>query len=76
MVVKPLDGGWREIEIRSIGLRWGLATKRDEANARLIAAAPRLLSALEIMLLDPVDTGGQEQRIAIARAAVAAAKGE
>ena len=50
----------------------------EEANARLIAAAPELLEALkEIADTDPVDAALDPQRaVRIARAAIAKATGE
>ena len=50
--------------------------RMDDANAKLIAAAPELLEALELMI-DTHDEGGwPTASIAIARAAIAKAKGE
>jgi len=52
----------------------------DEANARLIAAAPELLEALEAVLPDlehyvATHGPGPDKRLAIARAAIAKARG-
>lgn len=47
----------------------------DEANANLIAAAPELLEALEILVKQP-DTYSVEKAFVKARAAIAKAKGE
>ena len=56
----------------------GVATLEDSANARLIAAAPELVEALEAMLtLDNRDNGNQmaDAITDMARAALARAKG-
>lgn len=51
-------------------------SEEDQANARLIAAAPDLLEALELMV-DTYDNGGwPSSTLVIARAAIAKAKGE
>ena len=57
-----------------------LARSEVEANARLIAAAPELLEALEAVLPDlehyvATHGPGPDKRLAIARAAIAKAKG-
>lgn len=54
-----------------------VADDEDYANARLIAAAPELLAALEGLLAVSVDTTSDELlAMMAARAAIATAKGE
>lgn len=66
---------------------WGVAVvlkdTNDEANARLIAAAPAMLQAMEAALLDLEccydingDSMGDSDAAVKLRAAIAAAKGE
>jgi hypothetical protein len=49
-----------------------VAATRNRANARLIAAAPELLAALEVIALGNTDP---DQMVEIARAAIAKAAG-
>ena len=51
---------------------WPAAKGEAEANARLIAAAPELLAALEVIALGNTDP---DQMVEIARAAIAKATG-
>lgn len=63
---------WNEAEAGERRISW----KEAEANARLIAAAPELLEALENLLAVNEGEGGTRYRAQdIARAAIAKAKG-
>ena len=60
---------------------WPLANEESQANARLISAAPDLLSALEFLLADYIAIDGEELTgsaipVETARKAIAKAKGE
>ena len=74
------DGGQIAIMMNLKG-QFGLAGRRsgDEvaANARLIAAAPDLLEALEkIAQINPYDTSSMGYVVSLARAAIVKATGE
>ena len=86
----PSPGPWTiyeengEIEIRDANgkaittIPYEFRTARDEANARLIAAAPDLLEALQKILWTPIDVTDLEKYasvLVLARAALAKAEG-
>jgi hypothetical protein len=54
----------------------GSAARNWEANARLIASAPDLLEALDLMVTTHDEGGWPSATIVIARAAIARARGE
>ena len=68
----PRNDGWMvaDCDMGSLGF--------DEvtANARLIAAAPDLLTALEMVLDDPESLDGRPRTYSAARAAIAKARGD
>jgi hypothetical protein len=51
-------------------------TVEDEANARLIAASPEMLSALELMVYERKIGMTSERSMQLAEAAIRRAKGE
>ena len=72
--------GAHRIEVRTTPERAYAFSLPDEANARLIASAPTLLEALEAVLPDlehyvATHGPGPDNRLALARAAIAKAKG-
>ena len=72
--------GVYRIEVRTTPERSYAFSLSDEANARLIASAPELLEALEAVLPDlehyvATHGPGPDKRLAIARAAIAKARG-
>ena len=88
---KPAPGPWKLTHTEINGFRgsdstgWGVAVvlkdTNDDANARLIAAAPQMLEALEMadelidqLVIDNTDNYAEER--AKIRAAIVAAKGE
>ena len=64
-------------EFRPIcGMRFPFDSEQNQANARLIAAAPELLEALEkIAQINPYDTSSMGYVVGLARAAIAKATG-
>jgi len=54
----------------------GLRAEEMLANANLIAAAPELLEALEMVLDDPESLDGRPRTYSAARAAIAKARGD
>ena len=63
----------RGADLTIVAVRHRLTGPTHEANARLIAAAPELLEALESILSDACDNGAYWDK---ARAAIAKARGE
>lgn len=59
-----------------VAVRHRLSAQENEANARLIAAAPELLEALENILSNCLDSDGLSRAYENARAAIAKATGE
>lgn len=68
-----------QVNAADASLNIGGSVERSHANARLIAAAPDLLEALEGVIPyleeDPDDEGDYNERIRTVRAAIAKAKG-
>lgn len=77
--IKPENGGWQQKRfIAEIPLHTSV---EQSANARLIAAAPDLLEALETILICKTNDNGETPELSNylaeqARAAIAKAKGE
>jgi hypothetical protein len=88
---KHAPGPWELTHTEQMGFRvsdstgWGVAVvlkdTNDDANARLMAAAPQMLEALE-MAVDAMESAdrqgaaGLQMAVEIALEAIAAAKGE
>jgi hypothetical protein len=66
------------IGLRLVGLTMARkdSLKEDEANARLMAAAPDLLSALRMVLDDPSSLDGRPRTYEAVRAAIKKAEGD
>lgn len=80
---KGTPGPWHVAngcQIRSakdqIAKAWMMRDGEGQANARLIAAAPELLEALNLVLDNCLDSGGLAAAHAKARAAIAKATGD
>lgn len=72
------DNGFYEIGSEAVGLRLAFTFGEgdtDEANVRLMSAAPDLLEALEALVTQVSDSHAYDE-LAVARAAIAKAKGE
>lgn len=80
------DEGFLNLHTRDEGgeINSYIGTVDDEANARLIAAAPELLEALQIMVdhevnymtLNNLGDPEEQHGVSVSRAAIAKAKGE
>ncbi len=73
-VVKDLDGGLHVVgadDCAGFSAKVARVNNMNEANARLIAAAPTMLDALRVLLRNPLSADAQDA----ARAAIAAAEG-
>lgn len=66
--------GWGGVLARCVTAQHGV--EQEEANARLIAAAPELLAALDYMLANAEAQGWSEFMCGQARAAIAKARGQ
>lgn len=76
-----IPDGYNVAPIARVGLQNAIPERREEADARLIAAAPDLLAALRDCMADlehyaSTHGPGPDGRLAKARAAVRAATGE